>query len=264
LSSGLPARRCTAARNNQDSNGTKQQNRDSRADEISVPYSSSRKIVELQHSAVYASPDALAILTSLAGLTGMSNIRRLCVYCGSSGAVDRQYREAATELGARLAAAGIGLVYGGGRVGLMGLLADAVLAGGGEVIGIIPARLRDAELAHPGATELVVVETMHERKRLMAEKADAFAVLPGGIGTLDELFEILSWKQLGLHDKPILVADIGGYWAPLRALLDDIVTKGFARPEVRELLRVVPTVAALIARLEVAPAPPRNTDSALF
>jgi uncharacterized protein (TIGR00730 family) len=264
LSSGLPARRCTAARNNQDSNGTKQQNRDSRADEISVPYSSSRKIVELQHSAVYASPDALAILTTLAGLTGMSNIRRLCVYCGSSGAVDRQYREAATELGARLAAAGIGLVYGGGRVGLMGLLADAVLAGGGEVIGIIPARLRDAELAHPGATELVVVETMHERKRLMAEKADAFAVLPGGIGTLDELFEILSWKQLGLHDKPILVADIGGYWAPLRALLDDIVTKGFARPEVRELLRVVPTVAALIARLEVDPAPPRNTDSALF
>jgi uncharacterized protein (TIGR00730 family) len=98
----------------------------------------------------------------------------------------------------------------------------------------------------------------------MAEKADAFAVLPGGIGTLDELFEILSWKQLGLHDKPILVADIGGYWAPLRALLDDIVTKGFARPEVRELLRVVPTVAALIARLEVDPAPPRNTDSALF
>ncbi len=161
----------------------------------------------------------------------MSNIARLCVYCGSSGAVHRQYREAATELGARLAAAGIGLVYGGGRVGLMGLLADAALAGGGEVIGIIPSRLRDAELAHPGATELVVVESMHERKRLMAEKADAFAVLPGGIGTLDELFEILSWKQLELHDKPILLADIGGYWAPLRALLDDIVTKGFARPD---------------------------------
>jgi hypothetical protein len=181
----------------------------------------------------------------------MSNIRRLCVYCGSSGAVDRQYREAATELGARLAAAGIGLVYGGGRVGLMGLLADATLAGGGQVIGIIPSRLRDAELAHTGATELVVVESMHERKRLMAEKADAFAILPGGIGTLDELFEILSWKQLGLHDKPILLADIGGYWGPLRALLDDIVTKGFARSEARELLRVVPTVAALMATFEV-------------
>ena len=194
----------------------------------------------------------------------MSSIQRLCVYCGSSGAVDRQYREAASELGARLAAAGIGLVFGGGRVGLMGLLADAALAGGGEVIGIIPSRLRDAELAHPGATELVVVESMHERKRVMAEKADAFAVLPGGIGTLDEMFEILSWKQLGLHGKPILLADIGGYWAPLRALLDDIVAKGFARPEARELLRVVPTVAAVMATLEAEPPPRHDTASGLF
>src|SRR5437660_3626844 len=173
----------------------------------------------------------------------MSNIARLCVYCGSSGAVDRQYRDAAAELGACLAAAGIGLVYGGGRVGLMGLLADAALAGGGEVIGIIPSRLRDAELAHPRATEMVVVESMHERKRLMAEKADAFAVLPGGIGTLDELFEILSWKQLGLHDKPILLVDIAGYWSPLRALLDHIVVTGFAREQTRGLLQVVPNVA---------------------
>ena len=194
----------------------------------------------------------------------MSNTRRLCVYCGSSGAVDREYREAATELGGCLAAAGIGLVYGGGRVGLMGLLADAALAGGGEVIGIIPSRLRDAELAHPGATEMVVVDSMHERKRLMAEKSDAFAVLPGGIGTLDEMFEILSWKQLGLHDKPILLADIAGYWAPLRALLDDIVTKGFARPEARELLRVVPTIRALMATLEAEPSPQHDPASGLF
>ena len=186
----------------------------------------------------------------------MPNIRRLCVYCGSSGAVDTKYREAASELGARLAAAGIGLVYGGGRVGLMGLLADAALAGSGEVVGIIPSRLRDAELAHLGATELVVVESMHERKRLMAKKADAFAILPGGIGTLDEMFEAVSWKQLGLHDKPILLVDIGAYWAPLRTLLDDIVTKGFARPEARELLQVVPTIPALMAALgwELAPA----------
>jgi hypothetical protein len=124
--------------------------------------------------------------------------------------------------------------------------------------------LRDAELAHPGATELVVVESMHERKRLMAEKADAFAILPGGIGTLDEMFEILSWRQLGLHHKPILLADIGGYWGPLRALLDDIVAKGFARPEARELLRIVPTVAALIMRLEVDSAARGDTDSAQF
>jgi uncharacterized protein (TIGR00730 family) len=192
----------------------------------------------------------------------MRGIRRLCVYCGSSGAVGRQYREAASELGERLATAGIGLVYGGGRVGLMGLLADAALAAGGEVIGIIPSRLRDAELAHHGATELVVVDSMHERKRLMAEKADAFAVLPGGIGTLDEMFETVSWKQLELHDKPILLADIGGYWTPLRALLEDIVTKGFAQPRTRELVRVVPTIAALMAALETESARRRDTDSA--
>jgi len=190
----------------------------------------------------------------------MSNIRRLCVYCGSSGAVDRQYREAATELGACLAAAGIGLVYGGGRVGLMGLLADAALARGGEVIGIIPSRLRDAELAHLGTTELVVVETMHERKRLMAERADAFAVLPGGIGTLDEMFDVLSWKQLGLHNKQILLADVGGYWAPLRQLLDNIVVTGFAHEQTRGLLQVVPNVAGLMAALSKEPAVSRKTE----
>jgi uncharacterized protein (TIGR00730 family) len=171
------------------------------------------------------------------------------VYCGSSGAVDPEYREAATELGTSLAAAGVGLVYGGGRVGLMGLLADATLTGGGEVIGVIPARLRDAELAHRGATELIVVDSMHERKRVMAEIADAFAILPGGIGTLDEAFETLSWKQLGLHDKPIFLVDIGGYWGPLRALVDQIVACGFARPETANLFQTVPSVAALMAVL---------------
>src|SRR5438105_4640511 len=190
----------------------------------------------------------------------MPNIRRLCVYCGSSGAADPRCREAASELGTRRAAAGIGLVSGGGRVGLMGLLADAALVGGGEVSGIIPSRLRDAELAIPGATEMVVVASMHERKHLMAEKSDAFAILPGGIGTLDEMFEILSWKQLGLHDKPILFADIGGYWAPLRALLDEIVTTGFARPQARKLLRVVPTVAVLMAALQPSPEPLINAQ----
>jgi uncharacterized protein (TIGR00730 family) len=201
-----------------------------------------------------------------AGVTSahILGMRRLCVYCGSSGAVDRRYREAASELGAQLAAAGVGLVYGGGRVGLMGLLADAALAGGGEVIGIIPSRLRDAELAHLGATDLVVVGSMHERKRLMAERADAFAILPGGVGTLDEMFEILSWKQLGLHDKPILLVDIGGYWAPLRALLDHIVESGFARPETRDLLRIVPSVAALMTALAAEPAPAQPVNSVLL
>ena len=163
----------------------------------------------------------------------MKKIGRLCVYCGSSGAVEARYREAASELGARLAAAGIELVYGGGRVGLMGLLAEGALTAGGKVTGIIPRRLLDAEVAHLGVTELVVVDSMHDRKRLMAERADAFSVLPGGIGTLDELFEIVSWKQLELHDKPILLVDIGGYWAPLRALLDHIIVSGFARPQTR-------------------------------
>jgi uncharacterized protein (TIGR00730 family) len=196
--------------------------------------------------------------------TPIAGIRRLCVYCGSSGAVDQRYREAASELGAQLAGAGIGLVYGGGRVGLMGLLADAVLAGGGEVIGIIPARLRDAELAHLGATELVVVGSMHDRKRLMAERADAFAILPGGVGTLDEMFEILSWKQLGLHDKPIFLVDIGNYWVPLRALLDHIVESGFARPGTRDLLRVVPSIAALFAALEAERAPQQRVEPGLL
>jgi len=190
----------------------------------------------------------------------MKKIRRLCVYCGSSGAVEARFREAASELGARLAAAGIELVYGGGRVGLMGLLADAALTTNGKVTGIIPRRLLDAEVAHLGVTELVVVDSMHDRKRLMAEKADAFAVLPGGIGTLDELFEIVSWKQLRLHDKPILLVDIGGYWAPLRALLDHIVVNGFARPQTRLLLHVVPSVSALIAALSEEPAGLQETD----
>jgi len=190
----------------------------------------------------------------------MSNIRRLCVYCGSSGAVEAQFREAASELGACLAEAGIELVFGGGRVGLMGLLADAVLSAGGKVIGIIPRRLREAEVAHLGVTELIVVDNMHDRKRQMAEKADAFAILPGGIGTLDEMFEILSWKQLALHDKPILLVDVGGYWAPLRTLLDHIVVQGFARPETRRLLHVVPSVSALMAALSEEPAASRKTD----
>jgi uncharacterized protein (TIGR00730 family) len=190
----------------------------------------------------------------------MEKIRRLCVYCGSSGAVEARYREAASELGARLAAAGIELVYGGGRVGLMGLLADAALATNGKVTGIIPRRLLDAEAAHLGVTELVVVDSMHDRKRLMAEKADAFAVLPGGIGTLDELFEMLSWKQLELHDKPILLVDIGGYWGPLHALLEHIVVNGFARPQTRRLLHVVPSVPALMASLSEEPAGLQKTD----
>ena len=136
-------------------------------------------------------------------------IRTVCVYCGSAGAVDERYRAAAAELGRSFAAAGIGLVFGGGRIGLMGVAADAALAAGGRVVGVIPAALHDREVAHQGLSELVIVDTMHDRKRIMAERSDAFAVLPGGIGTLDEFFEILTWRQLLLHNKPIF----GGRWA---------------------------------------------------
>lgn len=182
----------------------------------------------------------------------MPSISRVCVYCGSSGAVDSRYREAARELGERLAASGIELVYGGGRVGLMGILADAALAAGGRVVGIIPASLRDAELAHQAASELLVVSSMHERKRLMAERADAFAVLPGGIGTLDEMFEIVTWRHLGLHDKPVLVVDVAGYWQKLRELLDHLVAEGFAAPLMPRLLTIVPSIDDLMTALEHA------------
>lgn len=176
-------------------------------------------------------------------------VRRVCVYCGSAGAVDSRYRAAAGELGHALAIAGIEVVYGGGGVGLMGILADAALAAGGRVVGIIPGLLRDAELAHPYASELVIAGSMHERKRLMAERSDAFAVLPGGIGTLDEMFEIITWRHLGLHDKPVFLVDVVGYWRPLRNLLDHLVAHGFAAPLVPRLLEIVPDVATLIEAL---------------
>jgi uncharacterized protein (TIGR00730 family) len=179
-------------------------------------------------------------------------IRRLCVYCGSSPGAEPVYREAAGELGRALAAAGIELVYGGGRNGLMGIVADAVLAGGGTVTGVIPGHLRSRELAHLGLTELVVVESMHERKAVMAARADAFAVLPGGVGTLDEMIEILSWRQLGLHDKPVYIVDIAGYWRPLAQLFDHIVASQFATPFVPRLIDFMPDVVALLSALTSA------------
>src|SRR3954451_25348474 len=177
-------------------------------------------------------------------------IRRVCVYCGSAGAVGERYRAAARELGTALAGAGIGVVFGGGRIGLMGLLADAALATGGKVIGVIPGALRDAELAHPGLTELITTGSMHERKRVMAERSDAFAVLPGGIGTLDEMFEIVTWRHLGLHDKPVFLVDIAGYWQKLHGLLDHLVSQGFAAPVVPRLLQIVPGIPELLGALQ--------------
>jgi uncharacterized protein (TIGR00730 family) len=163
-------------------------------------------------------------------------MRRVCVFCGSSAGTRAVYRDAAGRLGELLAAGGLGLVYGGGHVGLMGVLADAVLQGGGEVIGVIPQALVDRELAQLNLSRLDVVETMHQRKARMADLADAFVALPGGYGTADELFEILTWSQLGLHAKPVGLLNVAGFFDPLRRWLDHTVREGFVREEHRELL----------------------------
>jgi uncharacterized protein (TIGR00730 family) len=165
-------------------------------------------------------------------------VRRVCVFCGSSAGVRPQYAAAARELGGLLAHRGVGLVYGGAEVGLMGAVADAVIEGGGEAIGVIPRQLVDREIAHRSLADLRVVGSMHERKALMTELSDAFVVLPGGSGTLDELFEAFTWSQLGIHDKPIGLVDVEGYWEPLLSFLDHAVDEGFLRADHRASLRV--------------------------
>jgi uncharacterized protein (TIGR00730 family) len=175
---------------------------------------------------------------------------RLCVFCGASAGRDPAYVALARDVGAGLADRGIGVVYGGGRLGLMGALADATLGADGEVVGVIPRGLVDRELAHPGLTELHVVETLHERKGLMAELADGFIALPGGLGTLEELAEVASWAQLDLHAKPIGLLGVDGYWDGLLAWLDHAVATGFIAPAHRSLLAVDPDLDTLLARFE--------------
>lgn len=175
---------------------------------------------------------------------------RLCVFCGSALGARPEYSAAARAFGGLLAERGIGLVYGGGGVGLMGVLADAALARGGEVIGVIPRSLVEREVGHRGVSELMIVEDMHERKARMTGLADAFAALPGGSGTLDELFEAFTWRQLGLHSKPIGLLDVQGYWGALLTLLDRALSEGFLRSEHRALLVVEADPARLLERLE--------------
>lgn len=179
-------------------------------------------------------------------------MKNLCVFCGSSKGNDAAYDAAARELGALCAAQGIGVVYGGGQIGLMGVLADAALAGGGQVVGVIPEKLKELELGHGGVTRLEVVPSMHARKARMVELSDAFAALPGGYGTLDELFEVLSWAQLEYHTKPVGLLDAACFFDPLLALLDHQVAAGFLAPKHRELLLVEREPAALLDRLEAA------------
>jgi uncharacterized protein (TIGR00730 family) len=187
-------------------------------------------------------------------------IRRLCVFCGSTAGTRPAYAEAARALGREVARRGIGLVYGGGAVGLMGIVADAALAAGAEVIGVIPYGLLRREVGHGGGVEMHIVDTMHERKAKMAALSDGFVVLPGGYGTLEEAVEALTWAQLGIQEKGVVFLDVEGYWRPFLAALDGMAAEGFIRPPHRPLAMVAETPAAAIEALS-AYAPPPGTQA---
>ncbi len=176
----------------------------------------------------------------------------LCVYCGSRIGAQPAFAAAATQVGQWIGSQGWQLVYGGGKVGLMGITADATLAAGGSVLGVIPQNLLDKEVGHTGLTELRVVATMHERKTLMFDHADAFIALPGGIGTFEELFEIWTWYQLGVHSKPFGLLNTDGYYDPLITMLDRMVSQGFLSPAVRALLHVGTDAQDVLGRLHMA------------
>ena len=183
----------------------------------------------------------------------MSDIASICVYCGSSSRADKAFLDAASRLGRLIAESGRTIIYGGGKLGLMGRVAQGGLAGGGTVIGIIPEHLYKVEVQNEDVTELLVVDTMHTRKAEMVRRADAFCVLPGGIGTLDELVEILTWRQLELHDKPVVVVNQNGYFEPFRALLEHLVAHDFAGPSLIGFARFVDSVDDVLPLLEAAP-----------
>jgi uncharacterized protein (TIGR00730 family) len=183
------------------------------------------------------------------------SFKKICVYAGSADGASPAYTEATRALAAGVVARGGGVVYGGGSLGLMGVLADATIAAGGEVTGVIPRFLDDREVSHHGVTDLRVVETMHERMMLMADLADAFVVLPGGIGTLEEIVEMLSWSQLGLHRKPMGLLDTDGFWRPLTALLDHMTAERFVGLDHRRLLLSAPTADELLDAMESWEAP---------
>lgn len=180
----------------------------------------------------------------------MPKLNALAVYCGSASGVDERHATTAAELGTALAQRGITLIYGGGHVGLMGVVADAALSAGGEVVGIITNGLMSREVGHGSLTELIAVETMHERKLAMSERADAFVMLPGGYGTLDEFFEAVTWTQLQIHTKPCTILDPTGYYEPLLAWLDEATAEGFIKPDNRALITSYAAVDELLGALE--------------
>ena len=187
-------------------------------------------------------------------------MKRICVYCSSSSALEKNVEKEIRLFGREIAARGIELVYGGSSRGLMGALADEVLAAGGKVTGVIPRALEGREAAHRGLTELKVVGTMHEREQLMFEMADAFVAFPGGFGTLEEIIEMLTWKQLGIHGKPVVFANIEGYFDPLLAQFDAAIRKKYARPEDRILYAVADSTQAILTMLEGAPVMARKAS----
>lgn len=181
----------------------------------------------------------------------------ICVFCGSQYGADPRFRTAATRFGELAGTAKARLIYGGGHVGLMGALADAATAAGGEVVGLIPSRLLEREVGHRAITELVVTKDMFERKQQMIDRADAFVILPGGLGTLDEFLEVVTLRQLGYHTKPIVLVNLGGYWDPLITLVDRVIEQKFAQPSARTLYRIVATVEDVLPALGIAQPPVR-------
>ena len=194
----------------------------------------------------------------------MAKLGTLCVYCGSSSRVDPRHLDAASELGRRAAERDVGIVFGGGRVGLMGRVADGALAADGRVVGIIPEHLMDREAGHPGVTELEVVGSMHHRKARMCQLSDAFCILPGGLGTLDETFEIITWRQLRLHDKPVVIVNLDAYWQPLLDLIGHQSAQGYIGNNSDALFRVVTDVAEVFDAVEAAPEPRYPLDASLL
>lgn len=197
--------------------------------------------------------------SSFQSVTSMTVPRSVCVFCGSSDRAAKSHRAAAAGFGRELARQGIELVFGGGRVGLMGLIADSALTAGGRVVGVIPEHLIRAEVGHGKVSELIVTATMHERKATMFQRSDAFVVLPGGPGTLDETFEILTWRQLALHDKPVVICDLDGYWQPLTGLIDHMIRRRYVKPAFREFFTVVESTRDVLPALSALPAPRRPT-----
>jgi uncharacterized protein (TIGR00730 family) len=186
------------------------------------------------------------------------DVSSICVFCGSKFGKNPAYRKAARDFGRLLATRSVRLVYGGGRIGLMGDVAEAVLDGGGEITGVVPEFLMEYEIGDPGGGELIIVDSMHQRKREMFERSDAFVVLPGGLGTIDEAIEVVTWKQLQIHAKPLVLVNVAGYWDPFLAAIDHVVDEDFGHPAIRGLFSCVSQIEDVFDAIQSSPPPQRE------